>query len=491
MGKRHKNLFVKNNFLFNNKYDYLLNHIHKNFNFCSKVIIVCKKQDKKFIKFKRSSKINFLHLKSSINQIDTVLKIRKKISENSSLFILNPDSLFNLNDNILKLKKALAKSEIIFFGIKNLDYLKNNFNKDTFKILKKKVLSIKIKEGSNDNKRTFVSAGLYFFKNFDVFHDLYFNFNKKINLNNSSYQIAHLLKESLSYKKINYLLIKDFIDLGHNKKIEEYFFWLRFFKERFFEKDNHKFKKILNIIPAAGEGSRHKKLGYNKPKPIIPISGKTMFENSIDRLPNKNENFFIFRKNTFNKFKIKNIFLKNKDLKNYFLINKKTKGMAETILLSKNKLPLNKPTIVSSCDISFIINYKKFYKLLNKNPDGIIFTWRNYPFADESPNSHAYVKVKNGIVTAISEKKTISKNPNSDFAVTGIFYFKNVELLINCIKHMMKNKITVNNEYYVATSMDKMLKDKQKIFNFEVDQFISWSLPEHLKKYNYWEKILK
>ena len=32
------------------------------------------------------------------------------------------------------------------------------------------------------------------------------------------------------------------------------------------------------------------------PKPLIPISGKTMFENSIDRLPNKKENFFIFRK---------------------------------------------------------------------------------------------------------------------------------------------------------------------------------------------------
>ena len=56
---------------------------------------------------------------------------------------------------------------------------------------------------------------------------------------------------------------------------------------------------------------------------------------------------------------------------------------------------------------------------------------------------------------------------------------------------MMKNKITVNNEYYVATSMDKIIKDKKKIYNFEVDQFISWSLPEHLKSYNYWEEIFK
>ena len=165
--------------------------------------------------------------------------------------------------------------------------------------------------------------------------------------------------------------------------------------------------------------------------------------------------------------------------------------MAETILLAKDKLSLNKPSIVSSCDISFIINYKKFYKILKKDPDGIIFTWRNYPFADESPNSHAYVKIKNDRVTKISEKKTISKFPNKDYAVTGIFYFKNAKLLIDCIDHMMRNKITINNEYYVATSMDKMLRDRKKVLNFEVDQFISWSLPEHLRKYNYWEMIFK
>jgi NDP-sugar pyrophosphorylase family protein len=491
MGKRHKNLFIKNNFFFNKKYDYLLNHISKNFKFCSKIIIICKNKDSNYIKFKKSSKIKFFHLKSSKNQIDTILKSKKLISSKDSIFILNPDAFFILDKNIINFKKNLSKSEITLFGIKDLRHLQNQMYKDTFKILNNKISSIKIKEGNADGVKSFISAGLYFFKNFKIFEALCEKFSKKNNLYKYNYQIGNLLKYSLLIKKINYLFVNNFIDFGDNKKIDEYFFWLNFFKKKFFDNDNHKFKKILNIIPAAGEGSRHKKLGYNKPKPLIPISGKTMFENSIDRLPNRKENIFIFRKNTFTKYKVKKIFSKNRDLKKYFLINKKTKGMAETILLAKNKLPLDVPGLVSSCDISFIINYKKFYKLLSKKPDGIIFTWRNYPFADESPNSHAYVKVKNEIVTEISEKKTISENPNNDFAVTGIFYFRNIKILIDCIEHMMKNKITVNNEYYVATSMDKMLKNKMKIFNFEVDQFISWSLPEHLQKYNHWEKIFK
>ena len=490
MGKRRKNIFKKNNYFLNNKYNYLLNHIFNNFKFCSTVIIICKRADRKYLKFQRNfSKVEFIYLKSSKNQIETILKCKEKISNKNPIFILNPDSYFKF-DKYFKFKQLL-KNQATFFGIRNYESHSAINNKDTFKILNNKIKSIEIKEVIPDNKQIFLSAGLYFFKNLNIFVNLSQKFKKK-NSSNKKIQIAHLLKDSihLSYK-LKHAFVTNFIDFGDDKKIEEFFFWQNFFKKNFFLKDKKRIKKIFNIIPSAGEGNRHKKLGYKKPKPLIPISGKTMFENSLDRLPNSKENLFIFRKNTFKKFNIKKIFLQSRVLKNFYLIKKKTKGMAETILHARDSIPLNKPVLVSSCDISFIIDYKKFYTLIKKNPDGIIFTWRNYPFADESPNSHAYVKVKNNIVTKISEKKTISKKPNNDFAVTGIFYFNKSNILINCIRHMMKNKITVNNEYYVATSMNKMLKDNLKIYNFEVDQFISWSLPEHLKRYNYWEVIFK
>ncbi len=124
-----------------------------------------------------------------------------------------------------------------------------------------------------------------------------------------------------------------------------------------------------------------------------------------------------------------------------------------------------------------------------KNPEAIIFTWSQYPLASESPYSHAYVVDKNLLINKISEKKPVSLNPDKDSAVTGIFYFKTGRNLIECIEHSIKNKITVNGEYYVATAMTKLLNEKKKIINFKVDQMISWSLPEHLKDYLFWEKI--
>lgn len=493
MGKRRKKLFNKKNFFLNRKYNYLLNHISSNFSFCSKVFIICKKKDKPTIKFTNTNnKISFIFLKKTFNQIDTIIKSKKKLINNCPFYILNPDAYFSLKESKKQILKKIKDTNFAIFGIKNYQESTNKYSKDTFKIYKNHVSLVNIKSGHINNKNFFVSAGLYYFKNFNFFLTLYKKFIIKNNYKKPFYQIAHLFKIILELnQKIDYFFVRDFIDLGDESHLDEYFFWLKFFKYKFFKNDNLNLKDIFNIIPSAGEGSRHKKLGYRKPKPLIPLSGKTMFENSLFRLPNKNKNLFIFRKKTFDKYNIKKIFLNNKYLDKYFTIKKKTKGMAETILLSKNLIPLDKPVLVSSCDISFVINYSKFYNLLQKEPDGIIFTWRKYPFANESPNSHAYVKTNRGRVTLISEKKTISKNPNEDFAVTGVFYFKNSKLLINCIEHMIKNKITVNNEYYVATSMDKMLKDNLKIYNFEVDQFISWSLPEHLQKYLFWENIFK
>ena len=60
---------------------------------------------------------------------------------------------------------------------------------------------------------------------------------------------------------------------------------------------------------------------------------------------------------------------------------------------------------------------------------------------------------------------------------------------MDCITYSIKNKITVNGEYYIATAMTKLLNDK-KIMNFKVEQLISWSLPEHLRDYLFWEKNL-
>ncbi len=480
---------------------FLIQKVLNNINIKSfkEIIIICKSKDYKRYNFKKNIKsqynnIRYVRLnKKTINQIDTIAYADKYLIKDDKIVILNPDSFFDINKNLFKSYLNNMNMDGLIYFINKKEIINEDFNigKELF-IQKNNRLSkilLSNKEIVN-NENVLTSAGLYYFKKWEFFIKFLNQYKKLKKQNNHTIILFYNYMLKNNYK-INTTSVNNFIDLGNVNKINEYFFWKKYFKVSHKKISKLKFNKIQNIIPAAGEGSRHKKLGFNVPKPLIKISNKEMVLQSYLSLPKSNKTILIFKTNTIKKFNLKKIL--NKKIKNLNLvgIKNKTKGMAITVSKAKKFIDNKLPVIVSSCDFKCVINFEKLQKMLKtKNPDAIIFTWKNYPLASESPNSHAYVKVKNQIVTKISEKKTISNDPDNDFAVTGMFYFRKASLMNECTKYMIDNKITVNGEYYTATSMNKLLKDKMKIYNFEVDQFISWSLPEHLIKYNLWEKII-
>lgn len=481
-----------NNFYFNKKIIFykkknitFVDFLKKNYSFCKKIYIIL---DSSFPNRKlNNKKFNIIYTNKGRNQADTIFKLKNEIAFDEKTLILNPDSIFWINKKLLSNLKRKKCS--VLFSIKNKFHKRNFGNKDVYQINKfNEIISIKTKFNTNlayNKKNLRISAGLYLFNTWENFINIC---QKSRLIKKKKIIFSNIINEQINNFKFTNLEISKFICLEDQKKIDEYQFWKKFFFMNKHSVDQSRSGNIQNIIPAAGEGSRHKPLGYNVPKPLIKISNKTMFEKSIEGLPNKKNLLIIFKKKTFIKYNLKKKLSKHNK---FYLLSKKTDGMARTIYHAKKLIDMNSPIIVSSCDIKCVIDYKKFYNLIKKNkPDGMIFTWKNYPFASESPNSHAYVKVNsNNNVIKIVEKKPISKNPDKDHAVTGIFYFKNGQILIDCIEDMFKKKITVNGEYYVATAMAKLLSEKKIIKTFLVDQFISWSLPEHLSDYLYWENI--
>ena len=486
LGQKHHNLF-NDKFIHNKKNNtnsFLLNEILKRFTFCKKIFIICnkKKNINPTIIFKKDKKIKIIYSSQTTNQINSILKIKKFIKKNEKIIILNPDSFFDVNS-----KDFNTKSDGIIFNIDKNDIGRNFGKKDTLYLDNKNKI-IKIKTKTKDLNNKIVSAGLYCFNRWEYFIEGCLKIN---NINKKNLHVADVFSKLIKSKNFVTNTVKNFICLEDKKKIDEYKFWKKYFTVNHNLRDDLNDFDIQNIIPSAGEGSRHKHLGYNLPKPLIPISNKRMFERSLESLPNKKNNLFIFKKNTFIKNNLKKNFPSSNKKSLFHLIERKTKGMAITISKAEKFIQLDKPVIISSCDLKCVINYKKFYDVIKKtNPSAMIFTWSQYPPASESPKSHAYVVDKNSIVNRISEKKTISSTPDKDSAVTGIFYFRTGRDLIECINHSIKNKITVNGEYYIATAMTKLLNEKKTIINFKVDQMISWSLPEHLKDYLFWEKVL-
>ena len=52
---------------------------------------------------------------------------------------------------------------------------------------------------------------------------------------------------------------------------------------------------------------------------------------------------------------------------------------------------------------------------------------------------------------------------------------------------MIEKKITVNNEHYVATSINQLIEENKKFIIFEVDQWISYGDPFEISVLEYWE----
>ena len=92
------------------------------------------------------------------------------------------------------------------------------------------------------------------------------------------------------------------------------------------------------LIPMAGEGSRFKLGGYEKPKPLISVNGIPMIEKAIKSLGLNGKFIFIVR-NFFNEKNTKEL---EDTLKRIIpdcvivKIENKTRGSAETCLFAKN-----------------------------------------------------------------------------------------------------------------------------------------------------------
>ena len=476
----------------------VINKFIKSFKFEFEYIFICRLED--ILNSNLIEKLNSFNIKKKIliidhitnNIIDTILSANKYIKNSEAIIIAHPDSIVNFNKNNF-LKKINNKS------IDGLIFTYNHFN-PTFLdsdlvgrcIIDDKENVLQVKEKSQFNSKEETLAGVYYYSKWNDFKI----YAKKTFLNqspiNGMFYVSQIYNEYIKdNKNIKNYRVKKFISLGLIKNIDEYNFWFEYSK---IQKKNKKNKIIfnhVNLIPACGVGKRFADEGYNKIKPLIKIKNKTMLQSTIDSLPKSQKNIVIILKEHQKKYDLVSKHSKMKNTK-FLILDKKTDGMSRTCMKAKHMLDKNQPLLISSCDYSVVFNENKFKSILDTvNPDVVIWTFKGYPDARIQPYAYAYIEEKNGYVTNISEKIPISSTPHKDKVVQGIFYFKNAKLFYEASNIMFKNKNHVNGEYYIATSINELIKRKKKVISFAVEKYICWGTPFDLKTYEYWMSLYK
>ncbi len=357
------------------------------------------------------------------------------------------------------------------------------------------MVELREKESFTDNRLSEpASTGIYYFKSLSYFHVLADSLflGKKEFPNNESYT-SLLLNEAVKLSgRVLLFKVDQFICLGTPEDYDQFNYWHSYFKNNKKQEKNDKAFSEISMIPMAGEGNRFKNYGYRTSKPSIQIGEESLINKCISSLPPSNSNIYLLKKNDYlNHSFIRDLKAITPLKKSEFIpVEETTSGQAATCMLAEQLLEKDKSLMISSCDYELVYDLKKLENLKKvHNPDVILFTFKLKSLPVGSYENFAYCETKLDSVLGIIEKKCISDTPQLDPMVTGTFWYKDAKLFTESAQQLIKDDIRVNNEHYVATSINFLIEKGYKVMTFEVEQWISFGDPTELNLYYFWEEF--
>ncbi len=226
------------------------------------------------------------------------------------------------------------------------------------------------------------------------------------------------------------------------------------------------------LVLAAGAGSRFEKAGYSYPKPIIDVLGKPMIGWVVDSLNLDCEYIYLFQKSHLDRYNIKQMVNLLTPKNQVIEVDGITEGAACTALLAQNLINDDKPLFIINSDQYFEFDINQFlYLMNNSNVDGGILTFDNL----HPKWSYAAID-QDGFVTRVEEK-----NPISNHATVGCYYFKKGSYFVKYANLMIDKDIRTKGEFYLAPCYNEFIKDGKKIKIFNVDKMEGLGDPESLQ----------
>ena len=224
----------------------------------------------------------------------------------------------------------------------------------------------------------------------------------------------------------------------------------------------------LNIlIPMAGEGKRFKDAGYEVYKAFLPVGRKRMIDAVIENVRPTQPHQFVFVSRY-------DLLLDALPRGSFVLrLAEPTEGAADTVLKVREMIDTESPLLIVNSDqvIDFDINA---FLAEARRYDGLILT---FPATE---NKWSFDKVEDGLVTEVAEK-----NPISNHATCGVYYFDNGHDFVEAADRMIAKNIRTKGEYYLCPVYNEFITMGKKVGIYEVPANAMWGLgtPEDYEAY--------
>lgn len=212
------------------------------------------------------------------------------------------------------------------------------------------------------------------------------------------------------------------------------------------------------IFPVAGLGTRLRPQTWSKPKPLVSVAGKPMFEHVMDRIvpyePNKvvfitgylGDQIEAWAREMYPQYEL--AFVEQPEMLG------QTDAIIRTRELCDDDALILFPDAIFEADFSILDGIES---------DGVIFTK-----VVEDPSALGVTLVENGYITKLIEKPA---EPISNQATVGIYYFKEIADLYDAIDEQMRLGIKTKNEYFIADAIQIMIDRGKKFVTSNIDVF--------------------
>lgn len=230
-------------------------------------------------------------------------------------------------------------------------------------------------------------------------------------------------------------------------------------------------KKMNVLIPMAGAGSRFAAAGYTFPKPLIEVNGKPMIQVVTENLNVEAHFIYIVQKEHYDKYNLKQLLNLISPGCDIVQVDGLTEGAACTTLLAKELINNDEPLLMANSDQYVEWNSNEcLYAFTADGVDGGIVTFRaTHP-------KWSFAKLgDDGFVTEVAEK-----NPISDIATVGIYYWKKGSDYVKYAEQMIEKNIRTNGEFYVCPVFNEAIGDGKKIRVKDIPKMWGIGTPEDL-----------
>ena len=229
----------------------------------------------------------------------------------------------------------------------------------------------------------------------------------------------------------------------------------------------------------AGKGLRLKGNGFQMPKPLIEVNGTPMVQRVIENTNLDADFVYVVRKDHVDHYNI-DVLLQRFREGTVFQLEKDNDGQTETCLLAESVIGKDEELLIINCDNYFVWDQADFEHVRRRDDlDGAAFT-----FKDEENRSHwcfAELDENDNI------KRLVEKEPISDVALAGAFYWKRGSDFVKFAKQVIEKNIrAANGEFYLGGVFQEAIDSGKKIASYKIPEMKCMGTPKELQSFKKW-----